>query len=124
MSNRRRDTLPKNRNSSTTGPASQRRVSRREKEQRQRKQLYTGLIIAAVLSIAIVTGFALNEYWIKPRAVLASVNGVEIRRRDYWKVRSIDLVKGVVELEGVREPYSEFRKLEELRFLFAAPGTP
>src|SRR6188472_3424653 len=92
MSNRRRDTLPKNRNSSTAGPASQRRVSRREKEQRQRKQLYTGLIIAAVLSIAIVTGFALNEYWIKPRAVLASVNGVEIRRRDYWKVRSMDLV--------------------------------
>ena len=40
-------------------------------------------------------GFALNEYSIKPRAVLASVNGVEIRRRDYWKVRSVDLVNQV-----------------------------
>ena len=43
----------------------------------------------------IVAGFALNEYFLKPRAVLASVNGVEIRRRDYWKVRSVELVNQV-----------------------------
>ncbi|HRA48999.1 MAG TPA: peptidylprolyl isomerase, partial [Thermomicrobiales bacterium] len=92
MANRRKDTLPKNRHSPTAGPASQRRISRREREAKQRKQLYGGLIIAAVLSVIIVGGFALNEYWFKPRAVLASVNGVEIRRRDYWKVRSLDLV--------------------------------
>jgi hypothetical protein len=29
--------------------------------------------------------------------------------------------KGVVELEGVREPYSEYKKIDELRFQFAAP---
>ena len=95
MSHRRRDTLPKSRGSAAKQSASQRRVSRREREERKRKQLYIGLAAAAVLSIVIVAGFALNEYWLKPRAVLASVNGVEIRRRDYWKVRSVDLINQV-----------------------------
>ncbi|MGH9367455.1 MAG: hypothetical protein ACRD3M_07255 [Thermoanaerobaculia bacterium] len=53
-----------------------------------------------------------------PGTILRRFDGVAFR------VRSIDAQKGVVELEGVREPYSEFRKIEELRFLFAAPGTP
>jgi parvulin-like peptidyl-prolyl isomerase len=94
MSHRRRDTLPKSRQNAKLS-ASQRRVSRREREERKRKQLYIGLVAAAVLSVAIVAGFALNEYWFKPRTVLASVNGVEIRRRDYWKVRSVDLINQV-----------------------------
>ena len=95
MSQRRRDTLPKNRKTAAKLSASQRRISRREREERKRKQLYIGLAAAAVLSVAIVAGFALNEYIFKPRAVLASVNGVEIRRRDYWKVRSVDLINQV-----------------------------
>jgi len=94
MSHRRRDTLPKKK-SGAGGPASQRRISRREREERQRRQLYIGLAIAGVLSLVILAGFALNEYFLKPRAVLASVNGVEIRRRDYWKVRSVELVNQV-----------------------------
>jgi hypothetical protein len=53
-----------------------------------------------------------------PGTILRRFDGVAFR------VRSIDAQKGVVELEGVREPYSEFRKIEDLRFLFAAPGTP
>jgi peptidyl-prolyl cis-trans isomerase C len=57
-----------------------------------------------VLSLAIVSGFALNEYFLKPRAVLASVNGVEIRRRDYWKVRSVELVNQV-------NQYNQFAQL-------------
>ena len=95
MSQRRRDTLPKNKSNVAGGTASQRRVSRREREDKQRRQLYIGLAVAALLSVAILGGFALNEYFIKPRAVLASVNGVDIRRRDYWKVRSVDLVNQV-----------------------------
>ena len=62
------------------------------------------MAIAAVLSVVIVAGFALNEYFLKPRAVLASVNGVEIRRRDYWKARSVDLVNQV-------NQYSQFSQL-------------
>jgi parvulin-like peptidyl-prolyl isomerase len=104
MSHRRRDTLPKNRKGGAGATASQRRISRRERENRQRRQLYIGLAIAAVLSVVIIAGFALNEYFIKPRAVLASVNGVEIRRRDYWKVRSVDLINQV-------NQYNQFAQL-------------
>ena len=104
MSHRRRDTLPKNLKGARAATASQRRISRREREARQRRQLYIGLAVAAVLSLAIVSGFALNEYFLKPRAVLASVNGVEIRRRDYWKVRSVELVNQV-------NQYNQFAQL-------------
>jgi parvulin-like peptidyl-prolyl isomerase len=103
MSHRRRDTLPK-KGSAAAGSASQRRISRREREERQRRQLYIGLAVAAILSVTIVGGFAINEYFIKPRAVLASVNGVEIRRRDYWKVRSVDLINQV-------NQYNQFAQL-------------
>jgi hypothetical protein len=50
-----------------------------------------------------------------PGTVLKRFDGV------LFRVKRIDLGKGVVELEGLREPYSEFRKIEELRYLFYAP---
>jgi len=33
----------------------------------------------------------LNEYWFKPRHVLATVDGVDIQRQDYWKYRAVEL---------------------------------
>jgi hypothetical protein len=39
-----------------------------------------------------------------------------------FRVHMIDSARGVVELEGVSEPYSFFVKIEELRFLFEAPA--
>jgi len=50
-----------------------------------------------------------------PGTILKRFDGV------LFRVKRIDGGKGVVELEGFREPYLEFRKLEELRFLFYAP---
>jgi hypothetical protein len=49
--------------------------------------------------------------------------GMVLRRFDgeRFRIRLVEREKGVVELEGVTEPYREFRKIEELRFLFAAP---
>lgn len=49
--------------------------------------------------------------------------GTLLRRFDgaVFRVRQVIREKGVIELEGVREPYSEFKKIEELRFQFAAP---
>ena len=49
--------------------------------------------------------------------------GTLLRRFDgaLFRVRQIVLEKGVVELEGVREPYTEFKKIDELRFQFAPP---
>src|SRR5215211_1655081 len=95
MPQRRRDTLPKThrRVPGQSGPTAgqQRRISRREREERQRRRLYWGVGIAAALALVVLVGSALNEYWFKPNHVLASVNGVDIKRRDYWKYRAVDL---------------------------------
>jgi hypothetical protein len=50
-------------------------------------------------------------------------SGTLLRRFDgaMFRVRQVIREKGVIELEGVREPYSEFKKIEELRFQFAPP---
>ncbi|HEY7114529.1 MAG TPA: hypothetical protein VIA45_16485 [Thermoanaerobaculia bacterium] len=52
--------------------------------------------------------------------------GTILKRFDgvLFRVRRVDAIKGVAELEGVNEPYSEFRKIEDLRFLFAPPERP
>jgi hypothetical protein len=49
--------------------------------------------------------------------------GTLLKRFDgaVFRVRQLIREKGIVELEGVREPYSEFRKIDELRFQFAPP---
>jgi hypothetical protein len=49
--------------------------------------------------------------------------GTILRRFDgaLFRVAFLDEGKGVVELEGVSEPFLYFRKLEELRFFFEAP---
>ena len=49
--------------------------------------------------------------------------GTVLRRFDgvLFRVLIVDEGKGVVELEGVAEPFSFFRKIEELRFLFHPP---
>lgn len=49
--------------------------------------------------------------------------GTYLKRFDgvVFRVRQLVKEKGVVELEGVREPYSEFRKIEDLRFQFSPP---
>lgn len=53
---------------------------------------------------------------LQPGTVLRRFDGV------LFRVRTVDEGKGVVELEGVSEPFSFFRKIGELRFLFQAPG--
>ena len=97
MSHRRRDTLPRStrRPTAVKGPVQPRRISRREREAKQRRRLYIGLGAASALVLGILIFSSLNEYIFKPRAVVASVNGVDIRRRDYWKVRSVDLINQI-----------------------------
>lgn len=76
-------------------PVRQRRVSRREREARQRRRFYVGVGIAGAIVILIL-GFALtNDNVIKPRTVLASVNGTDIQRRDYWRYRGVQLLEQV-----------------------------
>ena len=49
--------------------------------------------------------------------------GTLLKRFDgaVFRVRQLIAEKRLVELEGVREPYSEFKKIDELRFQFAPP---
>lgn len=68
-----------------------RRTSRREREERQRRILYVAMAAVAVLVVSLLAGGALYEFVIQPRQVLASVNGVNITRGDYWKVRKFSL---------------------------------
>lgn len=51
-----------------------------------------------------------------PGTVLTRMDG------ETFRVKMVDTAKGVVELEGMSEPFSFFRKIEELRFLFQPPG--
>ncbi len=73
-------------------PARRRRISRREREARRQRQLRWGIGIAAALAVLVLLVFSVNDYIVKPRKVLASINGTEIQRRDYWKYRSMTLI--------------------------------
>ncbi len=72
------------------GGQTQRRSRRDQEAQYQRIFMLTMVGIVGVV-ILILGGGAIYEYAIKPNAVLAEVNGHEIRRRDYWKYQSIAL---------------------------------
>src|SRR5262245_5864587 len=87
-----------------TAPQRKRRVSRREREAKQRRILYWGMGIAAGLVVVILGAGLINDYFIKPRHVLASVDGTDIRRRDYWKVRSVDLINQI----SLYQQYAQF----------------
>lgn len=71
--------------------APQRRVSRREREDRQRRILYIAMATVAILVVGLLAGGAIWEFGIQPRQVLASVNGVNVTRGDYWKLRKFNL---------------------------------
>ena len=49
--------------------------------------------------------------------------GTILKRFDgtVFRVRRVEVEKGLVELEGMREPYSLYKRIEELRFQFFPP---
>lgn len=69
------------------GGRDRRRVSRREREQRQRRYLIIGMIAVASLVGIIALASSLNYYVLEPNGTVANVNGQNITRADYWKVR-------------------------------------
>jgi parvulin-like peptidyl-prolyl isomerase len=78
--------------------ARQRRTSRRERELQQRRLLYIGTAVVGVAAVLILIGGAAYQYYFLPRQDLAKVNGVAIERRDYWKVRHLQLSQQVAQL--------------------------
>jgi parvulin-like peptidyl-prolyl isomerase len=116
MSERKRSGQPQNKKGSFSfgrhkpvAPQRKRRVSRREREAKQRRMLYWGMGIATGLIIAVLGAGLINEYFIKPRHVLATVEGTEIRRRDYWKVRSVDLINQI----SLYQQYASFSEADQ-----------
>jgi parvulin-like peptidyl-prolyl isomerase len=52
-----------------------------------------------VIAIAALVGGAVYQYWLLPRQDLATVNGDTVERRDYWKVRGLQLRQNVAQLQ-------------------------
>ncbi len=71
------------------------RVSRREKDDQNTRILYAVLAAAGILIAAVLAGQAINQYYLIPNKVLATVNGTDIIRKDYWKYRSNTLVNQI-----------------------------
>jgi parvulin-like peptidyl-prolyl isomerase len=71
------------------------RVSRREKDAQNTRILYAVLGIAGILIALALIGQAANQYYFIPNKTLASVNGHDITRKDYWKYRSNVLVNQI-----------------------------
>lgn len=65
--------------------------TQQQKEAMYQRWLYMGLGIAAGLIILALGIGALWQYQIMPNQVLATVNGDEITRKDYWKYQDITL---------------------------------
>lgn len=78
-------------NRSSRPSAPQRRKSRREQEAHNQRIFFLSMIGAIALVMLILGGGIVYEYVVKPNAVLAEVNGHEIKRRDYWKYQSVVL---------------------------------
>jgi len=81
-----------------------RRISRREREAKRQRQIRIGVGLAAAAVIAILLGFGAYDYVIKPRQVLATVDGTRIRREDYWRYRSLELYNQMAQ-------YSQFAQM-------------
>ncbi len=109
--------------------AQPRRLSRRERELRQRRLLYAGIALVTALLLLLLGGGALYEFVIRPRQVLATVNGQEIRRGDYWKVRRYSLISQIQQYQffAAQNPqYAQFiqQLQQDLRGYKDAPVDP
>ena len=106
-----------------------RRVSRREREDQQRRILYVAMATVAVLVVTLLAGGALWEFVIQPRQVLASVNGVDITRGDYWKLRRFSLGTQISQYQFFSAQNPQYATLiqqlqEDLRNVKTAPADP
>lgn len=89
---------------SVTGRSSRtRRISRREREEAQRRLLIVAISITAIVLIIVLSAGAFYQYIYYPGQSLASVNGVKISRTDYWKVRKIDLINQISQYNQIAQ---------------------
>ncbi len=72
-----------------------RRLSRREREQLQQRIVVAVTAVAIVFVLLLLGVGAVYQYLYLPRQVLVVVNGEEITRQDYWKVRKLELLNQI-----------------------------
>jgi len=83
--------LPRARNA----PDRRHRISRAQREAKRQKQLYIGIgAVVGLVAIILIGTFVWTDV-VRPRQVLASVNGTDISREDYWRARGVTLVDQV-----------------------------
>ena len=71
------------------------RLSRAEREAKRQKQLYIGIgAVVALIAVILIGTFVWTDV-VRPRQVLASVNGTDISRQDYWHARGVTLIDQV-----------------------------
>lgn len=101
--------------------APQRRQTRRQRETRQQRIFFLSMLACVALVALILGGGILYEYVIKPNAVLAEVNGHEIRRRDYWKYHSTVLYDNARQYEAIASQFQAQQPDQAAQYLqFAA----
>ncbi|HET7034361.1 MAG TPA: peptidylprolyl isomerase [Thermomicrobiaceae bacterium] len=72
-----------------------RRLSRRQREERQRRFVIFGIIASGILVVALLAGGAIYQYLYLPNQSLAAVNGSKISRSAYWKYRKYELINQI-----------------------------
>ncbi|MBX5445108.1 peptidylprolyl isomerase [Sphaerobacter sp.] len=78
-------------------------MSRREREEHRQRMVILGVVVAGVLLVGILAAGAIYQYLYLPNQTLASVNGVEIKRADYWKMRKLELLNQVQQYSQIAQ---------------------
>jgi parvulin-like peptidyl-prolyl isomerase len=99
--------------------ATVRRLSRRDQEAQYTRLFYIAMVAVAGLIVIILGAGALYEYQIKPNAVLAEVNGHEIKRRDYWQYQSVVLYRQARTYESFAQQTTGQQQQQFLQFAAA-----
>jgi len=94
----------------------QRRISRRESEAQKQRLFYIGIASVVVVIALILGAGALWEYQIKPNAVLATVNGHEIKRKDYWKYQAVSYYATATQYENFAMQVTGTQQQQYLQF--------
>ncbi len=90
--------MAKKKNLQPTAPVMTRgQLSRAERERRQIRNLYTSVIGIVGLALAILIIAAASTFIIKPNEAVASVNGVNITRATYQKLRRWNLYQSLMQ---------------------------
>lgn len=105
------------------------RMSRRDKELRQRRFLYLVMGIVTVAVLALLIGGSIWEFVVQPRQVLASVNNVSITRGDYWKYRRYSLLQQIQQYQFFASQNPQYQtyiqQLQgQLKTVKSAPADP